>query len=260
MVPAPPWHFSGDAVWVTYRADPDAVTAFLPDGLEPGPDPGAAAIGFYDWQWCSDSGAELRDPARAQFRECLIALDCRLDGRPVARVPYAWVDSPVPMLRGFIQGMPKMFGSVWLTRSFPVGRAGPRREPGAEFSATVSADGRRIASVTVTLTAPASQPPPLSDRSLVHTRHFPAWEPGESALRELVVAATTGTEFCGIWAGQARCEFHDVGDPGLASLMPAGTGHGYVFSYAETLAPGRRVRAGGGDAPAAAAAPQPFSA
>jgi len=242
MVPAPPWHFAGDALWVTYHADPEAVAAFLPAGLRPGPEPGAAAIGFYDWQWCSESGGELDDPVRARFSECLIVLDCLLDGRPVARVPFAWVDSAVPLVRGLIQGMPKAFGSVWLTRSFPVGRAGPRREAGARFSAVASADGRRIASASVTLSAASLTPPPLSDRTLVHTRHFPAGEPGESALEELVTSATSGTEFAGIWAGEAELSFHDIADPGVAALAPVDLGRGYVFSYAETLAPGRRLR------------------
>lgn len=244
MVPSPPWHFAGEALWVTYRADPAAVAAFLPPGLEPGPDPGAAAIGFYDWQWCSDSGAELRDPVRAQFRECVIVLDCRLAGEPVGRVPYAWVDSAVPLVRGFIQGMPKLFGSVWLTRSFPIGRAGPPRAPGSELSAAVSAGGRRIAQATVALAEQIEQPPPLADRPLVHTRHFPAWEPGEPPLAELVRATTTGVKFAGIWRGTAEFDFPDAGDPDLATLAPVEVGAGYTFWYAETLSPGHRIRPG----------------
>jgi enduracididine biosynthesis enzyme MppR len=244
MVPPPPWHFAGEALWITYRADPAAAAAFLPPGLEPGPEPGAAAIGFYDWQWCTDSGEELRDPVRAQFRECLIVLDCRLAGEPVGRVPYAWVDSAVPLLRGFIQGMPKQFGSVWLTRSFPIGRAGPRRAPGSELSAVASAAGRRVAAASVTLAEPIEQPPPLADRPLVHTRHFPAWEPGEPPLAELARATTTGVEFAGIWRGTAELDFQDAADPDLAALAPVEVGAGYVFWYAETLAPGRRVRPG----------------
>ena len=141
MVPPPPWHFSGDSLWITYRVDPCAAAAFLPPGVRPGPDRGAAAIAFFDWQWCTDSGVELRDPVKAQFHECMIVLDCVLDDRPVARVPYAWVDSGVSLVRGFIQGMPKLFGSVWMTRSFPVGRAAPRRQGGGEFSAVVAAEG-----------------------------------------------------------------------------------------------------------------------
>lgn len=241
MVPPPPWHFAGDALWVDYRVDPGAAEAFLPPGLRPGPDPGAAAIGFYDWQWCTDSGEELRDPVKAQFRECLIALDCLLEDEAVVRVPYAWVDSAAPLVRGFFQGLPKLFGSVWLTRSFPVGRAGPRRAPGGEFSGVVSADGRRIASATVTLTDLAEQPPPLAARPLINTRHFPAWEPGEAALQALVRGATSDVEFSEVWRGRAALSFHDLGDPDLARLAPVEVGAGYLFSYAETLAPGRRI-------------------
>lgn len=214
---------------------------FLPAGLRLGPDPGAAAIGFYDWQWCSDSGAELGDPVRAQFKECLIALDCLLDDQPVARVPCAWVDSAVPLVRGFIQGMPKTFGSVWLTRSFPVGRAGPRRQPGAQFSGTVAAYDRRIASATVTITGPIDYAPPLSDSPLAHTRHLPAWHPGEEALEELVTAQTSGVEFADAWEGEATLHFHDGLDADLATLAPVRVERGYLFSYAETLAPGRRI-------------------
>jgi acetoacetate decarboxylase len=241
MVPPPPWHFAGEGIWITYRVDPAAAAAFLPPGLRPGADPSLAAIGFFDWQWCTDSGDELRDPVRAQFRECLIVLDCRHDDRPVARVPYAWVDSAVPMLRGYIQGMPKLYGAVWLTRSFPVGRAGPRREPGAQFSGVASAEGRRVVAATVTLAAPEATPPPLSDRPLVHTRHFPAWEPGERALEELVQASTTGMEFAEIWRGRAELDFAPTADPDLAALAPVEVIAGYTFSYAETLAPGRRL-------------------
>jgi enduracididine biosynthesis enzyme MppR len=241
MITPPPWHFAGDAIWITYRVDPAAAAAFLPDGMRLGPDAGAAAIGFYDWQWCSDSGAELRDPVRAQFKECLIALACVADERPVARVPYAWVDSAVPLVRGFIQGMPKMFGSVWLTRSFPVGRAGVSRQPGAQLSATVCAHDNRIASAAVTIRSAIDQPPPLSDSPLVHTRHFPAWHPGEEALAELVTAKTSNMEFADIWSGDASLHFHDGIDPDLATLAPVEIEKGYIFSYAETLEPGQRL-------------------
>lgn len=242
MVPAPPWHFAGDALWITYRVDPEAAASFLPRRMRQGADPGAAAIGFFDWQWCSDSGAELGDPVQAQFKECLILLPCLLEDQPVARVPYAWVDSAVPLLRGYMQGMPKMFGSVWLTRSFPVaGRAGVRRQPAARFSGTISAHDRLVASAAVTITERLTCPPPLADRPLAHTRHFPAWHPGEEAAEELVIAKTSNVEFSDIWQGDAALSFHDVRDADLARLAPVEVGRGYMFSYAETLAPGRRV-------------------
>jgi acetoacetate decarboxylase len=35
LVPPPPWHFSGEALGIDFLADPDAVAAVLPEGLEP---------------------------------------------------------------------------------------------------------------------------------------------------------------------------------------------------------------------------------
>ncbi|MFK8849617.1 acetoacetate decarboxylase family protein [Streptomyces sp. Ac-502] len=67
MLTPPPWHFSGEVVMVEYRVDPDAARRFLPPGLTPGADPGAAAAVFATWQWCSADGAELADPGRCQF-------------------------------------------------------------------------------------------------------------------------------------------------------------------------------------------------
>src|SRR2546423_7701873 len=77
MVTAPPWFFSGDVLMVEYRVDPARADGFLPAGLTPGRDPGAAAAVFAEWQCCSASGVELLDPVRCQFREFLILLGCK---------------------------------------------------------------------------------------------------------------------------------------------------------------------------------------
>ena len=53
LVPPPPWHYVGDFLVVDYWADPDAVRAVLPDGLDPHPDPGRCAAVCADWQSCS---------------------------------------------------------------------------------------------------------------------------------------------------------------------------------------------------------------
>ena len=40
LVPYPPWHYVGDFLVIEYWADPEQAVAFLPEGLEPHPDPG----------------------------------------------------------------------------------------------------------------------------------------------------------------------------------------------------------------------------
>ncbi|WP_219534255.1 enduracididine biosynthesis enzyme MppR [Nonomuraea guangzhouensis] len=241
MVTPPPWHFSGDVIMADYRVDPEAAARFLPPELTLGPDPGAAAAIFAEWQWCSDDGAELADPGRCRFAEFLILIACEYRGRPLARCPYAWVDEPVPLVRGWIQGMPKQFGQVHQIRPAQVGRAGPRLAPGGRFDAALSAGGRRLAEASVTIEGRAAEPPYLHTLPLVHTRLFPAWLPSEEPVTRLVASEVSDVEFSEVWTGRAEVRFPDVPDADLAGLAPVEVGRGYVFSYAETLHHGQAL-------------------
>ena len=77
LVPSPPWHYSGDMLTVEYRADPVAVAELLPEPLAPAnEDPGAVAVIWADWQSCSNDFNEVVDPARLQYKECLVVVRC----------------------------------------------------------------------------------------------------------------------------------------------------------------------------------------
>ena len=93
LVPPPPWHYVGDFLVLEYWAEPAAVAAVLPPGLEPfSEDPGRAAALFVDWQSCTGSGEELLDPARSQYKEFFLVVNALLDGEHVTTCPYIWVD------------------------------------------------------------------------------------------------------------------------------------------------------------------------
>ncbi|AUS77184.1 enduracididine biosynthesis enzyme MppR [Actinoalloteichus sp. AHMU CJ021] len=240
MITPPPWHFSGDVIMVDYRVDPDAVRAFLPPGLTLGPNPGAAAAVFADWQWCSDSGAELSTPERSQFKEFLLLLECAHEGRTMVRCPYAWVDQPVPMARGWVQGMPKQLGTIYQTRALPVGRAGTRKGTGERFHGSLSVFGERVARAEVACVEEVAELPSLHAVPLAHTRIFPPWLSDERPLEQLVASEVTDIETSRIWAGPADLELWREGlDADFGTLTPVEVGRGYVFSYAETLRGGR---------------------
>lgn len=241
MLTPPPWHFAGEVVMVDYRVDPDAAARFLPPELDLGPDPGAAAAVFAHWQWCSESGEELADPRRCQFGEFLILIACRYRGRPMARCPYAWVDRPVPMVRGWVQGMPKQLGAVHQTRPMRVGRAGPRLGARGRFDGVASTEGLRIASASVVVEEEAPEPPLLHTLPLVHTRVFPPWLPGERPEPRLVASTVTDVRFSEVWSGSASLSISTDLDPDLATLAPLSVGRGHVFGYAETLRGGESL-------------------
>ena len=139
LVPSPPWHYVGDLMVIEYWADPEAVRAVLPPGLEPHPtDPGRAAAIFADWQSCTDGGSELLDPARSQYMEFFIVVNALLGGKEVTTCPYIWVDRDFALMRGWFQGFPKKLGSVWMTRHFGLQNgAEPGLQPGATFGGTL---------------------------------------------------------------------------------------------------------------------------
>ncbi|WKX74044.1 enduracididine biosynthesis enzyme MppR [Streptomyces sp. XD-27] len=237
----PPWNFSGEVVMVDYHVDPAAAARFLPPELDPGTDPGQAAAVFAHWQWCSEPGTELADPGASQFSEFLILLGCEYRGRRLARCPYAWVDQPVPLLRGWVQGMPKQFGEVHQTRPMRVGKAGPLGSAAGTYHGTAATGGRRIAHASVSVTAPAAEPPALHTVPLVHSRVQPPWLAGEQPPVGLVTSTVTGVEFSEVWSGDANLEMFDVLDADFASLRPVSVGRGHVFGYAETLVSGQAL-------------------
>ena len=87
LVPHPPWHYVGDFLVIEYWADPERAVSFLPEGLDPHPDPGRCAAVFADWQSCSAAGGELLDPSRSQYKECFIVVNALLGGEEVTTCP-----------------------------------------------------------------------------------------------------------------------------------------------------------------------------
>jgi acetoacetate decarboxylase len=240
LVPPPPWHYAGDFLVLEYWADPDAVAAVLPPGLEPyGDDPGRCAALFVDWQWCSDSGEELDDPYRAQYREFFLVVNALLEGEPVTTCPYIWVDKDVALVRGWIQGFPKKLGTIHLTRSFALtGPSAPADGPGGRYVATVTSNERRIAWGAVTLERESDGGPTHNDPPIVNVRHFPRLAAGQHdrpAVHELVRARSRDRSVSAIWEGTAELELYPAPNEEHTALAPVRMGKGFRFSFAYTV-------------------------
>ena len=241
LVPPPPWHYSGDFLVVEYRTDPAAVTALLPRELEPADDPGAVAAIFADWQSCTDDGPELTDPIQSQYREFFLVVGARLDGEPVSRCVYIWVDKDFAMYRGWIQGFPKKLGSIHMTRVFPVGRATPRIEAGARFGATCAANDRQVARAVVTLRGPSETGPTVNGPPMHNTRHFPAYDGLEPDVFELVRAGGFDREATEVWEGDAELTLYPDTIEDLQAIAPREVLKGFRFSFGYTVSGGEVV-------------------
>jgi hypothetical protein len=238
LVPRPPWHYVGDFLVLEYWADPAAVAAVLPPGLEPHPDAGRAAALFVDWQSCTD-GDELVDPARSQYKEFFIVVNALLEGEEVTTCPYIWVDRDFALVRGWIQGFPKKLGSVWITRTFGLEcRADPGVCEGAVFGGTLAANDRRLAQGSVTLERPSEEGPTHNGPPLVNVRHFPRLTEGhhdDPAVHELVQARSRDRSISSIWEGRAELELFPAPNEEHTALAPLRMGKGFRFTFAYTV-------------------------
>jgi acetoacetate decarboxylase len=208
LLPAPPWHYSGDLLTVEYRTDPGRVAELLPAPLAPAPeDPGAVALIWADWQSCGDTGEELLDPVRAQYRECFAVVRCSFGGEIYSRCVYIWVDADFALARGLHQGYPKKLGSIHQTRPHPFGRAAPRIGPGGRFAGTLAAADRRLAQAVVTLCEESPSNGFVNAHPMAHHRFMPSIAKGApDALSELIRSGSASFEAGPAWRGDAALE------------------------------------------------------
>jgi acetoacetate decarboxylase len=237
LVPAPPWHFSGDAIIVDFRADPASVRAVLPGGLEPADDGGASFV-FCDWSSSAEHDPRiLADPARGQYKEAYIAVQATLDGRTVARVPYIWVDNDLSFARGHLQGFPKKWGTIAMTKAVSIGRGGPRLEVGATFRGHVAGLGQRLADAAVTLERPADSGvvPKAMRLPAWHTRHVPDLAGGEPLVHDLARNLVTDFSVADVWTGSATLDLFASEFEELVDLRPVEVGTGWRCAVAFTI-------------------------
>ncbi len=252
LAPQPPWHFAGNFLAIEYWADPDAVQALLPPGVDAGADPGRCAVFFSEMQYVTSAGNELHEPAVCQYHECLIALSATWEAKPASVCPYIFVDNDNSLMRGLIQGMPKQIGTIGMTRTYAIDSpASPPLGPGGTFAGTLSHRDRRLVDALVMLAEPTTDAPNRMLARMINMRHFAsiAMEQGRRpAVHELVRQRTRDVKMSHTWRGEAKLSFHASPWHELHDLKPVRIGTGYRYTFAMTIddvTVVRDLRAGG---------------
>ena len=239
LTPLPPWHYSSDCIAIEYWTDPAAVAALLPPGLMPdAKSEGRAFFWFLDWQF-TGSNDELTDPARYQYREAFALVEAIFEGTLVNYCPYIFVDNDAALARGWAQGFPKKFGSVYQTRSFsaPSPAAAPLAK-GSRFGASVPAHGERLATARVELEQKVDNPATVFNRPTTMRRYFPqlsAEHQKTPAVDELTLSLTDDLAIVDVWAGSAELQIPQVQGEDMHMIAPRRVGRGYRLGMAYTV-------------------------
>jgi acetoacetate decarboxylase len=235
----PPWHYSSDCLVVEYWTDPAAIAAVLAPGLTADTkSQGRAFFWFLDWQYTA-SDDELTDPARYQYREAFILVEALFEDQPINYCPFIFVDNDAAIARGWTQGFPKKYGSVYQTRSFaaPSPAAAPLAK-GSRFGGSLSSHGERLATARVQLEEKVADPRTIFNRPTVMRRYFPqldAARQGKPAVDELTMSLTDNLAVVDVWAGSAELAIPEVRGEELHAIAPKRVGRGYRLGMAYSV-------------------------
>jgi acetoacetate decarboxylase len=235
----PPWHYSSDCLVIEYWAEPAAVAALLPPGVTPDEKSGGRAFfWFLDWQF-TGSNDELTDPARYQYREAFVLVEALFEGTPINYCPYIFVDNDAAFARGWVQGFPKKFGSVYQTRSFsaPSPAAAPLAT-GSRFGASLAAHGERLATARIQLEEKVGNPARIFNRPTVMRRYFSQLAAGhqdKAAVDELTLSLTDDLALVDVWAGSAELSVPKVQGEDMDLIAPLRVGRGYRLGMAYSV-------------------------
>jgi len=234
--PPTPWYYSSDFLNIEFWAEPSAVAAVLPPGLDPDQSAsGHANALFYDWQF-SGNDEEYLDPARYQYREFFILVDALYQGRPVVYCPYIFVDNDAALARGWAQGYPKRIGQVFQTRYYAAtGKAGPALAPGSKFAGSLTSSGQRLAEGTVTLREQVTDVTLLQQKPVINLLHCPrlaADKQDQPAVHELVENVPHDVKIEQAWIGEGSLTLPVCKGEEISDLAPIRCGAGIRASMA----------------------------
>ena len=242
----PPWHYATEYLNILFRVDPARVRPFLPEPLEPGPDPGMGYVAFSRWWslWEERPDLAATHPERTQYREAAVWVGCSYQGRPGQICLFIWVDNDFSLARGWFMGFPKRLGTVEFSEYHPLNPLMGSPGEGRVYGASAASHGERLLEGSLTQRrriSPQELPFPLA-RPLYHIRHFPSIEAGAPpSVLELVELGTENVRFGeDIWTGPATLLLLPSDLEEHTSLGPLEVLEGYHYHSGYTF-PGGRV-------------------
>jgi len=208
-----PWHYGTEYLNIAYRTDPDEIAKWLPEPLEPGPEPDMAYVAFSKWWSVWDKGEDLAyiNPGRTQYQEAAIWVGCSFKGTPGQMCLPIWVNNDFTMARGWFMGFAKKLGEVSITDYNPYNPAMNEIGIGTKMTGIVSSHGERLmqGSIEIERKIERTELPKPMGLPLFHIRHFPSLVKGaKPSVLELVKLGATDWHWDPVvWAGKGDLKF-----------------------------------------------------
>ncbi len=228
---------------IVFRTEDKLIKELLPPPFEFGSKSGLALVWFTEIVSVSDSNLDMAfiNPERAQYRECLLGVNCKIKGSEGFFIPYIWVDNDFTLMRGFIQGFPKKLGRIYMTRLHELTPKIGGRKSGAKVKGLCESHGERIITGNLKLEHKTT-PEELPKIKFFLMRHFPDIEkPNTPSVHDITENIIENIQFGDVWTGKADLKFGQSELEEIADLTPKEILSGFYFSTGFTISGGKII-------------------
>ena len=203
-----PWHFGTEHLCVAYRANPEAIAAYLPAPLAPSSTPDIVIVDFGKW-YClwDDLDMQVKNPERTWYDETVLWVGCSYKGKDARLCVNSWVNRDFSLIRGYIMGFNKKFGETVKTIYHPMNPAMIEPGPGTKMSGYLTAHGDRLmeGELTIERAITRERLPAMMNWGQVNLRYFPSMKVGgPPSVCEILQLDATNIRFGRAFGGSGK--------------------------------------------------------
>jgi hypothetical protein len=230
-----PWHYGADYVAVYFRADPSALSAFVPK-------PFVVDDGLCNAYVCEivSVGDSTRDmvatrPDRTVYQEAALGIKCRFREEGGVFYPVMWVTTEWSLLRGILNGYQKRLADrISMTKLHPLNPGlrpvGPRTELGG--FCVKGPETTLSLKVRIEKQGSSSDLPPFG--ATFGMRRFPQTDRSQGSVDEPVEILKSSSKVSDVWIGKGEVmTVLDLGD--TKPVLGASYRSGFTISGSKAL-------------------------
>ena len=148
------------------------------------------------------------DPDRTMYEEAAFGIGCSYDGKPGVYFPVMWVNKDWSLVRGWLNGYAKRIADkIALTRIHPANPIVSSVGAGSVLSGYCVAYGKKALSLRVRVERQGEKADLVSFGATYGFRRFPATDPSQNKVGELVEVLRYNNRSADVWVGVGEVAF-----------------------------------------------------
>lgn len=215
-----PWHYGADYIAVYFKAEKNLLQRLLPEGLTAGDGTCVAYVCEIISVSEKNPGLLHEDPDRTIYGEAAFGIGCSYEGNAGVYFPVMWVNKDWSLVRGWLNGYPKRLAEkIAMTRVHAENPLVNSVSAGSTLSGYCIAGGKKVLSLKVRLERKGAKEDLMAFGATFGVRRFPATDPSQNSISELVEVLKYNSRSSDVWVGQGEVTLDSADQVGRTQLL-----------------------------------------